>query len=367
MTIFTTDAASTEKGAVRFMRALGKHSPFWSTRTSDRTTRPAENGAVPRLPYPDGWFAVAFRDELPPGRVLARRFLGEDVVLYRTRTGLLRAVRPFCPHLGAHLAHGGRIEGDDIVCPFHGFAFDPSGTCVRTGCGAPPPPNAQLTTWEVREIDSVILLWHHAQGHPPDWEVPATPAEGLCAPRHVVHTLNDHPQDILENGIDLGHFPPVHNIAGDNLRTRYTGNEMVINLDINPVEGGHVGLFGALGATLEMRLYGVGFAIARTYIPKLRARAQLWMLPTPIDPLHIELRIAGRIEQVLDRRPPAPVARLLSTAMVLFFDHDVSKDLPIWTNKTYLDRPKLIKGDGPIMEYRRWARQFYSERSPQVS
>ena len=62
--------------------------------------------------YPDGWFAVAFADELRPGQVLRRRFMGEDVVVYRTSGGVLRAVEPYCPHLGAHLGYGGRVEGE---------------------------------------------------------------------------------------------------------------------------------------------------------------------------------------------------------------------------------------------------------------
>jgi phenylpropionate dioxygenase-like ring-hydroxylating dioxygenase large terminal subunit len=44
---------------------------------------------------------VGFSRELPAGKVLTRRFMGEDVVVYRTRAGAVRAVRPYCPHLAS--------------------------------------------------------------------------------------------------------------------------------------------------------------------------------------------------------------------------------------------------------------------------
>ena len=40
----------------------------------------------------------------------------------------------------------------------------------------------------------------------------------------------------------------------------------------------------------------------------------------------------------------------------------VSQDLPIWENKRYRERPILCEGDGPIMQYRKWAAQFYALR-----
>jgi hypothetical protein len=43
---------------------------------------------------------------------------------------------------------------------------------------------------------------------------------------------------------------------------------------------------------------------------------------------------------------------------------DLLQDFPVWENKAYLERPRLAEGDGPIMRYRRWARQFYTLPQP---
>ena len=43
-----------------------------------------------------------------------------------------------------------------------------------------------------------------------------------------------------------------------------------------------------------------------------------------------------------------------------FSKSGIYHDIPIWNHKIYKERPLLVQGDGRIMEYRRWARQFYS-------
>ena len=39
------------------------------------------------------------------------------------------------------------------------------------------------------------------------------------------------------------------------------------------------------------------------------------------------------------------------------------QDVPIWEHKVYRERAPIVPGDGPILELRRWARQFY-EHTP---
>ncbi|WP_331737272.1 Rieske 2Fe-2S domain-containing protein [Streptomyces sp. NBC_00019] len=97
------------------------------------TDNPASDGTTV-LPYPNGWFAVAFSTEVRPGQVITSRLMGKDVVIFRTRSGTLTVVDPHCPHLGAHLGRGGRMDGENLVCPFHAFAFNSERTFrLKTG------------------------------------------------------------------------------------------------------------------------------------------------------------------------------------------------------------------------------------------
>jgi 3-ketosteroid 9alpha-monooxygenase subunit A len=72
------------------------------------------------LPIPSGWFAVATSEEIAIRDVAIRHYFGQDLVVFRTESGAVSVFDPYCPHLGAHLGHGGRVEGERLRCPFHG-------------------------------------------------------------------------------------------------------------------------------------------------------------------------------------------------------------------------------------------------------
>ena len=76
------------------------------------------------LPIPNGWFAVAFSRDLVPGEVKRIRYFDEELVLFRTRSGQARVLDAYCAHLGAHLAEGGRVVGENLACPFHAWQYD---------------------------------------------------------------------------------------------------------------------------------------------------------------------------------------------------------------------------------------------------
>ena len=129
-------------------------------------------------PYPSGWYVLAFSRQLSSGMLLTRPFVGRELVLWRTGTGRVAAMDAYCPHLGAHFGHGGRVQGEQLRCAFHGFCFDSEGRCVATGYGSKPPPTANVSTWPVRETNGMILVYHGADGAAPSWEVPALEARG---------------------------------------------------------------------------------------------------------------------------------------------------------------------------------------------
>lgn len=56
--------------------------------------------AVPRRPYPDGWFAVARAADVGGGRPLRVQLAGQDLISYRTRDGDAVTAGAYCPHLG---------------------------------------------------------------------------------------------------------------------------------------------------------------------------------------------------------------------------------------------------------------------------
>ncbi|MGH7844957.1 MAG: Rieske 2Fe-2S domain-containing protein [Candidatus Binatia bacterium] len=76
------------------------------------------------------WHPIAVAAELKEKPITRIRILGEDLVLYRGENGACGLVEEQCCHRGASLAYG-KIEGDNIRCPYHGWLYDPTGKCVE--------------------------------------------------------------------------------------------------------------------------------------------------------------------------------------------------------------------------------------------
>ena len=58
--------------------------------------------------------------------------------------GEFYAIRDRCTHQNLPLAEG-EIDGDEIICPFHGARF-----CLKTGQAKSPPAYEDLDTYAVR-------------------------------------------------------------------------------------------------------------------------------------------------------------------------------------------------------------------------
>ena len=67
---------------------------------------------------PTGWFQVAWSDEIATGQVHRMHYFGQEMVAWRAQSGRLCVMDAYCEHLGAHLGHGGHVEGESIQCPF---------------------------------------------------------------------------------------------------------------------------------------------------------------------------------------------------------------------------------------------------------
>ncbi len=69
------------------------------------------------------------------------RVLGEDLVLFRDRSGRPGLVYPRCVHRGASLFYG-RTEARGIRCCYHGWLFDVKGRCLEQPCSTKPDQTA---------------------------------------------------------------------------------------------------------------------------------------------------------------------------------------------------------------------------------
>jgi nitrite reductase/ring-hydroxylating ferredoxin subunit len=329
----------------------------------------------PSLPNPNGWFAVCFTHELQPGAVFARKLFDRDVVLFRTASGQPVILDAHCPHMGAHLGHGGRVEGEALRCPFHGFRFGVDGRCVSTPYATKIPPKCNVVGWPVRERNGVVLVWHHHLGHPPSFEIPEYDLGGWLPLRTRTWTISSHPQETSENSVDLGHLAEVHNYhAVDILEDLETdGSYLTIRYAMSRC-GFALSRSAVTRTEFRIHVHGLGFSHVEVHELERDIQLRYWVLCTPTHRDLCELRTActttihaapGRAHPLLALLPRVPASRLIQKFGFDEFCHDVAQDFEIWSHKRYVDPPLLANGDGPIGRYRRWCRQFYAQL-PQV-
>src|SRR3954468_13062709 len=82
----------------------------------------------------DIWYFAALASDLKPGKLARHEILGEPVLLGRSNSGQLFALRDICPHRAAPLS-AGRFHreaggGETVECPYHGWRFRADGACA---------------------------------------------------------------------------------------------------------------------------------------------------------------------------------------------------------------------------------------------
>jgi nitrite reductase (NADH) small subunit len=88
-------------------------------------------------------------DQIPIGEGRAFELGGEQVAVFRLRSGVLRAVSAVCPHKGGPIADG-LSDLQVVICPLHMNAFDLATGCSTTGA-------APLRSYDV-ELDGEQIV-----------------------------------------------------------------------------------------------------------------------------------------------------------------------------------------------------------------
>lgn len=181
------------------------------------------------------WYAAMWSQDLEPGQIVGRIYLGEQVVLFRSQDGVVSALDDICPHRFAPLHKGSLVDGSKIRCGYHGLEFDGSGACVRNPHGRENIPSALHTrAYPVLEKHSMIWIWMGDQPADPDL-VPDfqllddTPAEHIS--RRDWMKMEANFELVVDNLMDLSHTSFLH----DGL----LGNQATIKSDIKVEQNGN--------------------------------------------------------------------------------------------------------------------------------
>ena len=299
-----------------------------------------------RYPFPaspNGWFSVGAGAELAPGDVRPVTYLGQDLVLFRGEDGTARVFDAYCPHLGAHLGIGGRVCGDGIACPFHGWRFDGAGQLAEVPGLDRRPPRARAHAWPVCERNGRIFIWHHADGLPPGYEVTSyRPDESKWTPwRTNSYEVRVHVQDLTENIIDRSHFAAVHDMAppeSDHFDVRFEGGSMIVEQSLK------VTAVDVAGYEIQTTSTTCGPGIVAVEVSQEPIEMLTYITQTPTDEELTEVNLCFSMKALPDEKATESISELNDRIT----NEQFTQDVPIWENKIYRQRPMITKVDGPV-------------------
>ncbi|MVU80337.1 Rieske 2Fe-2S domain-containing protein [Nocardia sp. ET3-3] len=331
--------------------------------------------AKPPLPMqPTGWFQVAWCTEVVAGAVHTMKYFGREMVAWRTASGQVAVFDAYCEHLGAHLGYGGHVEGENLVCPFHGWEWNPQGRNVCIPYESHPNKGRRIRSYPVAERNEAIWIWFDIDGRPPYFDVPdlftafgddKTAADYYPpVPAATLHRrgLELHPQYVLENGVDFAHFKFVHKTPFVPEFTRHDFSGPVSYVDFTIAFDPGV-TRDDIHSGVESINAGLGCSITKSW-----GMVDNRTMPTvtPVDDSTCDIRFTVWI----GRRPgdDGPEIGPYGKAMAEYVIQQFEADIEIWSHQRYSDPPALSRKefDG-FTALRAWARQFYPDADRKAS
>jgi len=202
------------------------------------------------------------------------------------------------------------------------------------------------------EQNGIIYAWRHTHGLTPDWYIPVLDEKNWSSLLHHQLQARTHPQEVYENCIDVAHFSVVHDFSDITLTHGpiFVAQRLSIAYRLRRKK--------QVEALFRLRLYGIGSAHTHIYVPAYGLRVRMFALATPTHAGLADIRLSVAVMNT-GWRVKKIILPLLHRFIYKNIINDFSQDIPVWENKQYLVKPLLVKGDGRIMKFRRWCRQFY--------
>jgi 5,5'-dehydrodivanillate O-demethylase len=160
------------------------------------------------------WHVVAAASELSDERPKKRvRILGEDLVLFRDRSGTYGLVGEHCSHRGASLYYG-FVEDGGIRCAYHGWKYDVCGKCLEQPFESPEAgfkEKIRHPAYPVVKLAGLLFAYlGPAEKKPilPKWDV-LIRQDGMKKV-HVCELLRCNWLQAMENSVDPTHTYYLH-------------------------------------------------------------------------------------------------------------------------------------------------------------
>jgi hypothetical protein len=260
------------------------------------------------------------------------------------------------------------VQGDCVVCPFHGWHWNGEGSNTHIPYQPNRPNKARrVRVWPVRERFGIVYVWHGLEGREPSWEPPniytdtSAHTSGLdyhpASPHGLVRygALSLHPQVVLENAADPIHFRYVHGTKHHPVFLRRWEDEARWFSQIG---------FGSRwremdpdshdGDTLSILAAGVGLSYTSL---SGSANTLILLSTTPIDTGRSEMFQTVWLEKLPGDDSPGVLESRIDEATA-----QLPRDITIWSHQRFEDPPALATVEGrAFTDLRFWAQRFYPD------
>jgi 5,5'-dehydrodivanillate O-demethylase len=160
------------------------------------------------------WHPVTAVSQMNDKYTMKVRLLGEDLVLYKDRSGTFGLIDPLCPHRRMGMIYG-IPENNGLRCPYHGWVMDETGQCIEqpyeetVDAGAGFKDKIKVKAYPVQEMAGLLFTY-------------MGPSPAPLLPRWDVYTAEDVVRDIgyahldcnwlqcQENSLDPVHLEWLH-------------------------------------------------------------------------------------------------------------------------------------------------------------
>jgi phenylpropionate dioxygenase-like ring-hydroxylating dioxygenase large terminal subunit len=164
--------------------------------------------------YINFWYPVCTSEELDKDNPRRVELLEMRLVAFRDSSGSAHVLSDICIHRGGSLGEG-KVTGDCVQCPYHGWEFDGDGHCTKIPPmgDSKPPARAKVDSYPVDEKYGVVFAFLGdlpESERPPLYEVAELGKEGWQISGPVVLEIDTYFERSIENGLDPLHNEFVH-------------------------------------------------------------------------------------------------------------------------------------------------------------
>jgi phenylpropionate dioxygenase-like ring-hydroxylating dioxygenase large terminal subunit len=182
--------------------------------------------------YINFWYPVAACEDVTNEKPLRVQMLSLYFVAFRDTDGNAHLLSDTCIHRGAALGEG-KIDGDCIQCPYHGWQYNGDGQCMSIpslGENGTPPARAKVDSYPVQEKYGIIFAFLGdlaEEERPSMMEIPEYEDEDWRANILRVFEVDYYYERSVENGLDPAHNEFVHPKQGT--------PGMILDFENNPI------------------------------------------------------------------------------------------------------------------------------------